>query len=134
MLMIASSRERRRSACPLSRRSFGRIVPSDATTESRPAIRRNPQKMNLQAFGPSMPESLQSQMRSRPENRFPLNGLEDFSRPTSYRPFLRSCSLHCLLKAARTGETAHPCRAKKNEQGGEPCSKNCVDPFSRKLN
>jgi hypothetical protein len=29
--MIASSRERKRSICPLSRRSFGRIVPSDAT-------------------------------------------------------------------------------------------------------
>jgi hypothetical protein len=31
MSMIASSRERRRSACPLSRRSLGRIVSSDAT-------------------------------------------------------------------------------------------------------
>src|SRR6185437_5238251 len=41
--MIAPSRERRRSACPLSRRSFGFIVPSDATTESRHAIRRNPE-------------------------------------------------------------------------------------------
>src|ERR1700682_4871903 len=39
--MLASTRERRRSACPLSRRSLGRIVPSDATTESRPAIRGN---------------------------------------------------------------------------------------------
>src|SRR5258708_17278348 len=43
MSMIASSRERRRSLCPVSRRSFGRIVPSDATTESRPAIRGNHQ-------------------------------------------------------------------------------------------
>ncbi len=39
--MIASSRERKRSVYPLSRRSFGRIVPSDASTESRLVIRRN---------------------------------------------------------------------------------------------
>src|SRR5262249_21551886 len=43
MSMIASSRERSRSVCPVSRRSFGRIVPSDATTASQLAIRRNPQ-------------------------------------------------------------------------------------------
>jgi hypothetical protein len=43
MSIIASSRERRRSVCPVSRRSFGRIAPSDATTESRPAIRWNPE-------------------------------------------------------------------------------------------
>src|ERR1700730_8658242 len=39
MSMIASSRDRKRSPWPVSRRSLGRIVPSDATTESRLAIR-----------------------------------------------------------------------------------------------
>jgi hypothetical protein len=41
--MIASSRERKRSVCPVSRRSLGRIVSSVAATESRLAIRWNPQ-------------------------------------------------------------------------------------------
>src|SRR5882724_2488652 len=43
MSMIASSRERRRSVCPVSPRSLGRIVPSDAANESQRAIRRNPE-------------------------------------------------------------------------------------------
>src|SRR6202011_999989 len=57
MSMIASSRERRRSACPLSRRSLGRIVPSDATTESRPAIRGN-RKNEIASFPAFKPKKL----------------------------------------------------------------------------
>ena len=39
---------------------FGRIVPSDATTDHDLSIRRNP-KLKLQASGPSNPETLQTQ-------------------------------------------------------------------------
>jgi hypothetical protein len=61
---------------------FGRIVPSDATTESRFAIRRNP-KFKLQASGHSNPETLQTQSRAQRRNRLPLNGLARFYRPTT---------------------------------------------------
>jgi hypothetical protein len=56
---------------------FGRIVPSDATTESRFAIRRNP-KVKLQAYGPAKPKTLQTQSRAPHRNRFPPNGLDRF--------------------------------------------------------
>jgi hypothetical protein len=62
--------------------AFGRIVPSDATTESRLAIRRNPEKMKLQAFEASNRKSLQSQKLPRPENRPLLNRFGGSSRPT----------------------------------------------------
>jgi len=60
---------------------FGRIVSSDTTIESRLAIRRNP-KLNLQASGPSNPQTLQTQSRAPQQNRLPLNGLDRFYRPT----------------------------------------------------
>jgi excisionase family DNA binding protein len=63
---------------------FGRIVPSDATTESQFAIRRNP-KFKLQASSPSNPETLQTQSRAQQRNRLPLNGLAHFYRPTKQR-------------------------------------------------
>src|SRR5439155_21925457 len=87
--MIASSRERRRSLCPVSRRSFGRIVPSRCHEGITTRDSAESSKMKLQAFGASSPKSLQSQMPSRPENRLLLNGLGDFSRPTNSRSELR---------------------------------------------
>jgi hypothetical protein len=57
MMRDAASRERRRSACPLSRRSLGRIVPSDATTESRPAI-RGTRKNEIASFPAFKPKTL----------------------------------------------------------------------------
>jgi hypothetical protein len=78
MSMIASSRERKRSVCPLSRRSIGRIVPSDATEGITTRDSTESQKTKLQAFAPSTPKSLQSQMPPRLENRLPLNGLRHF--------------------------------------------------------
>jgi len=84
MVHIDDGVQPRAQQISLSRRSFGRITSSNATTQSRLAIRRNPQKTKLQAFEPPRSESLQSQMPSRPENRLPLNGLEDFSRPTMF--------------------------------------------------
>jgi hypothetical protein len=66
MSMMASSRERKRSICPLSRRSFGRILPSDATTEPQLAIRRNPKNeiasfwgLKLRGLAISMPSLFQ---------------------------------------------------------------------------
>ncbi|MGF6312133.1 hypothetical protein ABIB82_006016 [Bradyrhizobium sp. i1.8.4] len=76
MSMIASSRERRRSACPLSRRSFGFIVPSDPTEGIMTRDSTESSKAKSQAFGPSKPESLQSQNPSRQKKRLPLEGLE----------------------------------------------------------
>src|SRR3954452_7453324 len=75
MSMIASSRERRRSACPLSRRSFGFIVPSGPTEGITTCDSTESSKAKLQAFGPPEPESLQSQNPSRQKIRLPLNGL-----------------------------------------------------------
>jgi len=40
--------------------------------------------MKLQAFGPSKPESLQSQTPSRPENRLLISRLDGSSRTTDY--------------------------------------------------
>src|SRR5215467_3741063 len=74
MLMIWSSRARNRSPDPVAPCFFGRIVPSDATTESRFEIRRN-RKMKLQGSRPSDPETLQSQNSIRTENRLTINGL-----------------------------------------------------------
>jgi hypothetical protein len=42
---------------------FSRIVPSDAATESRLAIRGNPKKRNCKVRAPQAPETLQSQIR-----------------------------------------------------------------------
>src|SRR5262245_4120651 len=65
--MIASSRERRRSLCPVSRRSFGRIVPSDATKESRPAIRGKPKKQNCKLPRYQAPKA--GNLKSRPARK-----------------------------------------------------------------
>src|SRR5260370_26592395 len=81
--MIASSRERSRSVCPVSRRSFGRIVPSDAGNGITTRDSTESSKAKLQAFGPPSPKSLQIQNPSRPENRLSLNGLDDCSRTTT---------------------------------------------------
>jgi hypothetical protein len=62
-----------RSPAPVVLGLFGCIVPSDAITESRLAIRRNP-KLKLQASGRSNPETLQTQSRAQQRNRLPLNG------------------------------------------------------------
>src|SRR5215510_12634220 len=75
MSMIASSRERKRSVCPLSRRSFGCIVPLRCCRRNHDARFEGTPKTKLQAFEPSHPKSLQSQMLSHPEIRLPLNGL-----------------------------------------------------------
>ena len=57
MSMIASSRERRRSACPLSRRSFGRIVPSDATEAITGRDSRESRKRNCKLLRPHTPRA-----------------------------------------------------------------------------
>jgi hypothetical protein len=62
MSMIASSRERKRSACPLSRRSFGRIAPSDAPEGITRSDSTKSRKRKLQAFEASHSKSLQSHM------------------------------------------------------------------------
>ena len=65
-----------------------RVVPLVATSPPMPQpnhdlrFEGNP-KTKLQAFGVSRPTSFQSQMPPPPENRLPLNGLRDFSRPTN---------------------------------------------------
>jgi hypothetical protein len=73
-----SARYRNRSPSPVALGLFGRIVPSDATTESRFAIRRNP-NFKLQASGPSNPETLQTRSRAPQRNRLPLNDLDRFT-------------------------------------------------------
>src|SRR5215467_11058744 len=74
MLMIWSSRARNRSPDPVALCFFGRIVPSDAATESRFEIRRK-RKIKLQGSRPTDPETLQSQNRIRTKNRLTINGL-----------------------------------------------------------
>src|SRR3974390_3025619 len=81
--MIWSSLARNRSPSFVALRFFGRIVPSDGRTESRPLIQGNPQT-KTQASAPSDPQSLQSQRGKSGENRLSLNGLDRSSRPTSY--------------------------------------------------
>ncbi|WP_187435527.1 hypothetical protein [Bradyrhizobium cytisi] len=93
MSMIASSRERRRSACPLSRRSFGFIVPSDPTEGITPRDSTESSKAKLQAFGPSKPESLQSQppsseKRTTDDNLGPT-GSTYAGKVRAYDPFTR---------------------------------------------
>jgi hypothetical protein len=57
MSMIASSRERKRSVCPLSRRSFGRIVPSDATKGITSSDLRESRKRNCKLLRPHTPKA-----------------------------------------------------------------------------
>jgi hypothetical protein len=59
MSMIASSGERKRSVCPVSGRSFGRIALSDATTESRLAILRKSKNL-IASFRGFKPQKLAS--------------------------------------------------------------------------
>jgi hypothetical protein len=81
MSMIASCRERDRSVCPVSRRSFGRIVPSVATTESRRAIRRNVEN-EIASFPAFKPEKLAISNALVLGKSTPAQGLGRFSRPT----------------------------------------------------
>lgn len=82
------SRERRRSACPVSRRSFGRIVPSVATTESRLAIRRNPENeiASFRAFRPknlAISNLARFQIDSRSMDWEILHGRQAISSPAT---------------------------------------------------
>src|SRR5438552_2468850 len=124
MSIIASSRERRRSAWPLSRRSFGFIVPSCPTEGITTFDSTESSKAKLQAFGPPEPESLQSQNPSRQKIRLPLNGLgvlhgrlimaaqprvagrsdREFAGHASYRTFAQTASGIDVARRSR------PCR------------------------
>jgi hypothetical protein len=75
ILMIWSSRARNKSPDPVVSCLFGRIVPSDAATQSRSSIRGNP-KPRLQAFRASGLETLQSQIRKIVRKRLSLSRLE----------------------------------------------------------
>ena len=56
MSMIASSRERSRSACPLSRRSFGFIVPSGPTKGITTCNSMKSSKANCKLLGRQTPK------------------------------------------------------------------------------
>jgi hypothetical protein len=81
MSTIASSRERRRSVWPLSRRCFGRIGTSNAWTESRAAIRRNP-KNQFASFSRFNPQNLAIANRSKQQYSTTAQWLPGFSRRT----------------------------------------------------
>jgi hypothetical protein len=69
LAIFGNSRSFPRAAGPINYRLRpDAMVPSNATTESRFAIRRNP-KLKLQASGPSNPETLQTQSRAPQRNR-----------------------------------------------------------------
>ncbi len=74
MLMIWSSRARNRSPSPVVSCFFGRIVPSDAATESLVRARRE-FEMQIARFRAFSPETLQSQNRSYAKNRISVNRL-----------------------------------------------------------
>jgi hypothetical protein len=76
--MIASKRERKRSLCPVSLRSFGRIGPSVCDHAIMTCDSTESSKINLQAFAASNPETLQSQTQSSTENRISINRLNVF--------------------------------------------------------
>src|SRR5215213_1287923 len=57
MSMIASSRERRRSACPPSRRSFGFIVPSGPTEGITTRDSMESSKANCKPLGRQSPKA-----------------------------------------------------------------------------
>jgi hypothetical protein len=78
MSMIASKRERKRSLCPVSLRSFGRIGPSVCDHAIMTCDSTESSKINLQAFAASNPETLQSQTQSSTENRISINRLNVF--------------------------------------------------------
>src|SRR5215471_14591829 len=84
MLMICSSLARNRSAEPVVSCFLGRIVPSDAATESRLPIRGNPEN-EIARFRGFRPENLAI---SNPPNRpkmTPGQRVGCCSRPTNYR-------------------------------------------------
>src|SRR5580658_6885015 len=80
--MICSSRARNRSFKPVVSCFFGRIVPSDATTQSRRAIRGNPKNEIARSGGPK-PETLQSQIDDQSRIRISINTLDVLHRRLS---------------------------------------------------
>src|SRR5437588_12019939 len=84
--MIASSRERRRSVCPVCRRSLGRIVPSDASMESRLPIRRNPEK-EIASFRAFRSQKLAISNPLSPEKSTPAQQLGRFLTADYFDPW-----------------------------------------------